>query len=82
MSQNYPNPFDKTTSITYQLPAVCKVTLKVFDLVGKEVATLVDENKPAGNYKVEFDGSQLTPGIYFYKLKSGNKSLTRKMILQ
>jgi hypothetical protein len=82
LSQNYPNPFDKTTSITYQLPSVSKVTLKVFDLVGKEVATLVNENKPAGNYKVEFDGSHFPPGIYFYKLQTGNSALTRKMILQ
>jgi hypothetical protein len=58
------------------------VTLKVFDLVGKEVATLVDENKLAGNYKVEFDGSHFPPGIYFYKLQTGNSTLTRKMILQ
>jgi uncharacterized delta-60 repeat protein len=81
MSQNYPNPFNTNTFITYQLPIASQVTLKVLDLLGNEVATLVNENKPAGNYKVEFDASFFAPGIYFYKLQTGNFSLTKKMIL-
>jgi hypothetical protein len=83
LSQNYPNPFNTNTGIVYQLPTACsKVTLKVYDLMGNEVATLVNENKPAGNYKVKFNASLLSPGIYFYKLQTGNFSLTKKMILR
>jgi uncharacterized delta-60 repeat protein len=82
LSQNYPNPFDANTLITYQLPTSCKVTLKVFDLIGNEVATLVNENKPAGEYKAEFNASHLKPGMYFYKLQTGNFLLTKKMMLR
>jgi hypothetical protein len=57
------------------------ITLKVFDVLGKEVATLVNEEKPSGNYEVEFNASNLSSGIYFYKLTSGNFSQTKKMIL-
>jgi hypothetical protein len=81
MSQNYPNPFSRNTSITYRLPAACHVTVKVLDLVGNEVATLVNDYKPAGNYKAEFDASVFSPGIYFYKLETGSFSLTKKMIV-
>jgi hypothetical protein len=82
LSQNYPNPFDANTLITYQLPTACKVALKVFDLIGNEVATLVNENKPAGEYKAEFNASHLKPGMYFYKLQIGNFLLTKKMMLR
>ncbi len=82
LSQNYPNPFNANTLITYQLPTACKVTLKVFDLIGNEVATLVSENKPAGDYKIEFNASLLNPGMYFYKLQTGNLLLTKKMVLR
>jgi uncharacterized delta-60 repeat protein len=82
LSQNYPNPFNTITSITYKLPTTCNVTLKVFDLMGNEVATLVDENNPSGYHTVEFNALLLPPGIYFYRLQSGNIYLTKKMILR
>ena len=81
LSQNYPNPFNPTTTITYQMPKTEFVTLKVYDILGREIATLVNEEKPAGNYEVNFIGSGLTSGIYFYQLKAGDYSETKKMIL-
>jgi len=79
--QNYPQPFNPTTTIKYQIPKTSFVTLKVFDALGKEVATLVNEEKTSRSYEVEFDGSNLSSGIYFYKLKAGNFFETKKMIL-
>ena len=79
--QNYPNPFNPSTKIQYLLSSKQFVTLKVYDILGKEVSTLVNEEKPAGNYEVEFDGKELPSGIYFYKLKAGNYSETKKMLL-
>lgn len=81
LEQNYPNPFNPSTVISYQLPASSNVTIKVYDLLGNEVATLVDENKPAGVYEVEFDGNELSSGIYFYKLQAGSLIATKKMVL-
>jgi photosystem II stability/assembly factor-like uncharacterized protein len=81
LSQNYPNPFNPTTSLQYTIGSRQFVTLKVYDLLGREIATLVNEEKPAGEYEVEFDGSALTSGIYFYQLKAGEFTETRKMIL-
>jgi hypothetical protein len=85
LEQNYPNPFNPSTIISYQLPVNSNVELKVFDLLGKEVATLVDEYKPAGEYEVEFNASSgirnLVSGIYFYQLKVGSFIQTQKMIL-
>jgi hypothetical protein len=81
LSQNYPNPFNPSTVISYRLPVTSFVTLKVYDILGREVATLVNEEKPSGEYEVEFDGSALPSGIYFYQLKAGEYSETRKMIL-
>jgi photosystem II stability/assembly factor-like uncharacterized protein len=80
LSQNYPNPFNPITKISYQLPFNSKVNLKIFDILGREVTTLVNEEKPAGSYEVEFNGSNLPSGIYFYKLQAGNYSSIRKMI--
>ncbi|MBE0572456.1 MAG: T9SS type A sorting domain-containing protein [Ignavibacteriaceae bacterium] len=79
--QNYPNPFNPTTTIAYEIPERGFVTLKVYDVLGREVATLLNEEKPAGSYKIEFNGTSLTSGIYFYQLNAGNYSETRKMIL-
>ena len=79
--QNYPNPFNPTTSILYATNSRQLVTLKVFDILGNEIVTLVNNEKPAGEYKVEFDGSNLPSGIYFYQLKAGNYIKIRKMIL-
>ncbi len=86
--QNYPNPFNPSTVISYQLPVSSNVTLKVFDVLGNEIATLVDEEKPAGSYEVEFnpvshsrESGNLSSGVYFYTLSASGFSETKKMIL-
>ncbi len=81
LEQNYPNPFNPTTTIKYAIAKEANVTLKVYDVLGKEVATLVNEVKQPGNYEVEFDASKLTTGIYFYHFQAGNYSQVKKMIL-
>ncbi|MFA4924455.1 MAG: T9SS type A sorting domain-containing protein [Ignavibacteriaceae bacterium] len=81
LSQNFPNPFNPTTNIEFQIPQSGFVTLKVFDVLGKEVATLVNEEKKAGSYSVNFDASHLSSSIYFYTLKINNFIQTKKMIL-
>jgi hypothetical protein len=78
---NYPNPFNPSTKITYSIKEEGLVTLKVYDILGKEIATLVDENKPAGNYEAEFNASQLPSGMYIYKIQSGQFSDVKKMLL-
>ena len=79
--QNYPNPFNPTTIIKYQIPELRNVRLTVYDVLGREVQTLVNEEKQAGNYEVEFDGTGLPSGVYFYKIESGNFSDTKKIVL-
>ena len=79
--QNYPNPFNPTTTIRYQTPKAGKINLKVYDVLGEEVATLVDEYKSAGNYSVEFNGKGLASGIYIYQLRAGQIIKSNKMIL-
>ena len=81
LSDNYPNPFNPTTTIKYQIPELSFVTLKVFDILGKEVAILVDEEKPIGNYEIEFNGNELTSGVYFYRLQAGRFLDVKKMVL-
>ena len=81
LEQNYPNPFNPATAIRYSVPQNSHVTLRVYDLLGKEITTLVNEEKPAGNYKVKFDAAGLVSGIYFYRLSVGNYSNTKKLIL-
>lgn len=81
LAQNYPNPFNPTTRINYQLPVAGNVSLKVIDMLGKEVAELVNETKEAGYYEVEFDASNLPSGVYFYRLQAGNYVETKKMLL-
>lgn len=81
LKQNYPNPFNPSTVISFQLKVSENVTLKVFDVLGKEIATLVDEEKPAGSYDVEFDAAQLPSGVYFYQLKAGEFAETKKMVI-
>jgi hypothetical protein len=81
LSQNYPNPFNPATSIEYSLPKSQRVTIKVYDIAGKAVALLEDRERPAGTYRVQFDASKLTSGVYFYKLVAGNYSETKKMLL-
>ncbi len=78
---NYPNPFNPTTTIKYQIPELSFVTLKVYDVLGSEILTLVNEEKPAGSYEINFKATNLSSGIYFYKLQAGSFVETKKMIL-
>jgi len=79
--QNYPNPFNPITTIKWYSPVSCTQTLRIFDVLGNEVKTLVDEERAEGNYEIEFDASSFSSGIYFYQLKAGSFIQTRKMIL-
>jgi photosystem II stability/assembly factor-like uncharacterized protein len=79
--QNYPNPFNPTTKISWQSPRTGYQTLKVYDVLGNEVVTLVDEFRSAGTYEIDFDASKLSSGVYFYQLKAGDFISTKKMIL-
>ena len=79
--QNYPNPFNPVKKISYQLPIGSNVTLKIYDVLGNEIETLVNKEQNSGSYEVEFDASKLTSGVYFYQFKSDNYLETRKMIL-
>jgi len=81
LSQNYPNPFNPTTGIKYAVSSMQFVTLKIYDILGNEVAILVNEEKPSGVYEVEFDAKNLSSGVYFYQLKSGSFVETKKMML-
>jgi len=81
LSQNYPNPFNPLTVISYQLPVGSDVSLKVYNILGKEVAILVEEYKPAGGYETEFDAATFPSGVYLYQLRAGNFVETKKMIL-
>ena len=79
--QNYPNPFNPTTVISYQVPLASHVVIKVYDMLGREVTTLVNERKPAGSYQVPFDAHLMPSGVYFYSLQSGSFKETKKMEL-
>jgi photosystem II stability/assembly factor-like uncharacterized protein len=81
LSQNYPNPFNPSTTINFSMPEQTNVSLKIYDVLGKEVAELVNEEMSSGSYKVDFDAANLSSGIYFYTLKTNNQIQTRKMIL-
>ena len=81
LAQNYPNPFNPTTLISYQLSAPSQVTLKVYDILGREMATLVNERENVGSHSVKFDGSGLSSGVYFYRLTAGNFTATKKLVL-
>jgi hypothetical protein len=81
ISQNYPNPFNPTTSIQFRIPENSFVSLKIYNVLGKEIATLLNEEKNTGTYEVNFNATNLSSGIYFYKLEAGNFVETRKMIL-
>lgn len=86
--QNYPNPFNSTTKIKFQIPNSNHITLKIFDILGREVITLINEEKSPGEYEVQFtirqltDDSRLTSGVYFYQLRAGSYVETKKMVLQ
>ncbi|MBK9737118.1 MAG: T9SS type A sorting domain-containing protein [Saprospiraceae bacterium] len=85
LSQNYPNPFNPSTVIKYQLPVTSQISIKVFDLLGNEVSTLVDEFKQAGIYEVQFNTSsssgELASGVYIYRIQTNEFTETRKMVL-
>jgi hypothetical protein len=81
LSQNYPNPFNPSTIIEYQIPQLSFVTIKVYDALGKEVVTLINEEKPAGIHEVNFEPKDLTSGLYLYKISAGGFEQTRKMLL-
>ena len=79
--QNYPNPFNPATTISYQVPKPGKILIKVYDMLGREIRTLVNEEKPAGSYSLKFDGRGLTSGIYIYRMIASDNVFTRKFVL-
>ncbi|MGE5402112.1 MAG: T9SS type A sorting domain-containing protein, partial [Ignavibacteriales bacterium] len=81
LSQNYPNPFNPSTIITYALPRVSHVDLKVYDMLGREVSTLVSKEQSAGEYKIQFDASSLPSGMYVYSLQAGEFRASKKLLL-
>ena len=81
LSQNYPNPFNPSTTIKWQQPELEFVTLNIYDLLGNEIATLVNKELTAGNHETVFDASRFSSGVYFYQLKAGTLFITKKMIL-
>ena len=81
LEQNHPNPFNPSTSINFNIPVSAQVTLKVFDVSGKEVANLVDNYLEAGRHSINFDASSLSSGVYYYKLASGSNVSMKKMLL-
>ena len=80
LEQNYPNPFNPSTKISWQSPVSGWQTLKVYDVLGNEVATLVNEYRDAGSYEIEFNASKLSSGVYYYQLRAGSFVETKKMI--
>jgi hypothetical protein len=81
ISQNYPNPFNPNTKIKYSVPRSSKIVIKVYDILGNEIETLVNEQKPAGSYEVKFDAASLPSGVYFSQLTAGEFIQTKKIIL-
>jgi hypothetical protein len=81
LANAYPNPWNPTTTIGYRLPMDIHVTIRVYNTLGKEVATLVNEVKPAGSYEVTLNGKGLSSGVYYYQMKAGNFIGTKKIIL-
>jgi hypothetical protein len=81
LAQNYPNPFNPATTLMFRISEAGSVSLKIYDLLGREVAVLVNEQRPPGTYSVRWDASRLPSGIYFYRLQAGNRVATKKMVL-
>ena len=81
LAQNYPNPFNPTTTIEYALPHAGYATLRIYNVLGEEVATLVEGEQAAGTFKTTWDASDLPSGVYFYRLTAGEYVQTRKMVL-
>ena len=86
LSQNFPNPFNPSTTFEYDLPRNCDVTIKIYNILGQEVATLLSEQKEAGRYKISWDGQdkdgeKVSTGIYFYRIKAGDFEESKKLLL-
>ncbi|HQJ46083.1 MAG TPA: T9SS type A sorting domain-containing protein, partial [Ignavibacteriaceae bacterium] len=81
LEQNYPNPFNPNTTIKFELPKDGFVSLKIYDILGNEITTLVNEEKPTGRYEINFDASAMVSGVYIYKLESAEYISTKKMLL-
>jgi hypothetical protein len=81
LSQNYPNPFNPVTKINYSIPKSSLTKLRVYDLLGREVTTLVNDMKQPGMYSVDFDGTNFSSGVYFYKLEAGTFTEVKRMIM-
>ena|GEM_PF-4451274 len=81
LSQNYPNPFSESTNIRFNIQEPCFVTLSIFDVHGNEIRKIINEERDSGSYEVEFDGSDLQEGVYFYKLITNKYSITKKFVL-
>jgi hypothetical protein len=81
LSQNYPNPFNPITTINYSIPNDDMVSIKVFDIMGKEISCLINEFQKSGKYSIKFDATNLTSGVYFYQLTSGKFSAIKKLML-
>jgi hypothetical protein len=81
ISQNFPNPFNPVTKINYELPKDTKVKLVIYDILGREIKTLVNEIKQSGKYTVEFNGSNLASGVYFYRIQAGDYIAVKRMVL-
>jgi len=81
LTQNYPNPFNPSTKIRYSVPQISNVTIKVFDILGNEIETLVNQENPAGTYEITWNAENLPSGVYFYQLRAGNFIEMKKMIL-
>ena len=81
LSQNYPNPFNPTTNIQYTIMKAGHVTLTIYDILGRKVATLVDQNQNAGNHNISFNASRFASGVYFYQIQAGDFRNVKKMIL-
>ncbi|PIQ09889.1 MAG: hypothetical protein COW71_04690 [Ignavibacteriales bacterium CG18_big_fil_WC_8_21_14_2_50_31_20] len=81
LSQNYPNPFNPTTIIQYSIKEVSNVKLRVYDMLGREVKTLVNQQQSAGRYNIEFNAANLSSGVYFYRIEAGNFVASKKLLL-
>ena len=81
LEQNYPNPFNPSTEVKYELPVPSHVVLKVYNVLGNEVAIIVDEKKSAGSYVVTWNADEMPSGVYLYRLTAGDLTITRKMLL-